>query len=82
MKFYCLGVIIPLMSVTITTSHILSQSELSQVKDEINRVQQYEKDIKEKNLLIGKLRHEGKLVLRPPSNVWLHLHPFSVITIY
>ncbi|CAG8628915.1 3209_t:CDS:2 [Paraglomus brasilianum] len=41
---------------------IRAESELSQVKDEINRVQQYEKDIKEKNLLIGKLRHEAVIL--------------------
>ncbi|CAG8478830.1 2505_t:CDS:2 [Paraglomus occultum] len=41
---------------------IRAENELSQVKDEINRVQQYEKDIKEKNLLIGKLRHEAVIL--------------------
>ncbi|CAG8500987.1 24401_t:CDS:2 [Racocetra persica] len=37
---------------------LLAENQLAQIKEGIGRTAQYEKEIKEKNLLIGKLRHE------------------------
>lgn len=36
-----------------------AESELKQAKAELERLLPFEKDVKEKNLLIGKLRHEA-----------------------
>ncbi|KAG9304960.1 hypothetical protein G9A89_003129 [Geosiphon pyriformis] len=41
---------------------ILAESQLSQIKGEYSKTQQYEREIKEKNLLIGKLRHEAVIL--------------------
>ena len=37
----------------------LIQSSLEQYQQDVAKTQRYEQEIKEKNLLIGKLRHEG-----------------------
>ncbi|CAG8825215.1 920_t:CDS:2, partial [Dentiscutata erythropus] len=37
---------------------LLAEEQLTQTKEEASRTSLYEKEIKEKNLLIGKLRHE------------------------
>ncbi|RIA95772.1 hypothetical protein C1645_451563 [Glomus cerebriforme] len=41
---------------------LLAENQLTQIKDEIGKTLQYEKEIKEKNLLIGKLRHEAVIL--------------------
>ncbi|CAG8437088.1 13924_t:CDS:2 [Rhizophagus irregularis] len=41
---------------------LLAETQLAQIKDEIGKTLQYEKEIKEKNLLIGKLRHEAVIL--------------------
>ncbi|GBB86347.1 hypothetical protein RclHR1_12780001 [Rhizophagus clarus] len=41
---------------------LLAETQLTQIKDEIGKTLQYEKEIKEKNLLIGKLRHEAVIL--------------------
>ncbi|CAG8452888.1 28313_t:CDS:2 [Dentiscutata erythropus] len=41
---------------------LLAENQLSQIKEGIGRTAQYEKEIKEKNLLIGKLRHEAVIL--------------------
>ena len=37
----------------------LIQNSLEQYQQDVAKTQRYEQEIKEKNLLIGKLRHEG-----------------------
>lgn len=39
-----------------------SQGELERVKKELERALPFEKEVKEKNLLIGKLRHEAVIL--------------------
>ncbi|CAG8711575.1 12324_t:CDS:2 [Funneliformis caledonium] len=41
---------------------LLAENQLTQIKEEIGKTSQYEKEIKEKNLLIGKLRHEAVIL--------------------
>ncbi|RIB24627.1 hypothetical protein C2G38_1906233, partial [Gigaspora rosea] len=41
---------------------LLAENQLTQIKEGIGRTTQYEKEIKEKNLLIGKLRHEAVIL--------------------
>ncbi|CAG8516876.1 4879_t:CDS:2 [Acaulospora colombiana] len=41
---------------------ILAENQLTQIKEEVGRTTQYEKEIKEKNILIGKLRHEAVIL--------------------
>ncbi|CAI2185732.1 8531_t:CDS:2 [Funneliformis geosporum] len=41
---------------------LLAENQLAQIKEEIGKTSQYEKEIKEKNLLIGKLRHEAVIL--------------------
>ncbi|CAG8759679.1 1262_t:CDS:2, partial [Dentiscutata heterogama] len=41
---------------------LLAENQLTQIKEGIGRTAQYEKEIKEKNLLIGKLRHEAVIL--------------------
>lgn len=36
-----------------------AETQLAKAQDDLERFQQFEKEVKEKNLLIGKLRHEG-----------------------
>lgn len=38
----------------------LAQSQLADFKDAAERCKSLEKELKEKNLLVGKLRHEGE----------------------
>ena len=39
-----------------------AESELAATKDELERALPFEKEVKEKNLLIGKLRHEAVIL--------------------
>ncbi|CAG8585887.1 1870_t:CDS:2 [Acaulospora morrowiae] len=41
---------------------LLAENQLTQIKEEVGRTTQYEKEIKEKNILIGKLRHEAVIL--------------------
>ncbi|CAI2185298.1 16467_t:CDS:2 [Funneliformis geosporum] len=47
---------------------LLAENQLAQIKEEIGKTSQYEKEIKEKNLLIGKLRHEALRRMREESS--------------
>lgn len=42
-----------------------TEAQLAKSKEELEKFQQFEKEVKEKNLLIGKLRHEGILPVAP-----------------
>jgi chromosome segregation ATPase len=44
------------------TVHVSTESELEQTKKELDRALPFEKEVKEKNLLIGKLRHEAVIL--------------------
>lgn len=43
-----------------------AEAELKTTKENLDKFQQFEKEVKEKNLLIGKLRHEGVYLTESP----------------
>lgn len=42
---------------------IETEAQLVMSREHLEKFQQFEKEVKEKNLLIGKLRHEGMLAV-------------------
>ena len=45
-----------------------AEMKLDETHTDVTRTQDLEKEIKEKNLLIGKLRHEGTVHQSPPCS--------------
>ena len=66
------------ITIAYTMLTLILQVELSETQASTSKVRDLEKDVKEKNLLIGKLRHEG-LSTHPPVRPRRLTRPLAVI---